>query len=86
MSKGIKLPDGVFKPENMQIEKINDQSCWLQLTLREGKNRIIRRGFEAVGHRVARSGAGSNRCICSLGNLKEGILALFDQKRDRSIA
>ena len=54
LSKGVKLPDGIFKPENMQIEKFNDKSCWIRLTLREGKNRIIRRGFESAGHRVAR--------------------------------
>jgi len=54
VTKGVKLPDGIFKPENMQIEKFNDKSCWIRLTLREGKNRIIRRGFEVAGHRVAR--------------------------------
>jgi 23S rRNA pseudouridine2605 synthase len=72
LSKGIKLPDGVFKPENVKIEKVNDLSCWLQLTLKEGKNRIIRRGFEAIGHRVAglvREAIGD----LSLGNLKEGM-------------
>jgi 23S rRNA pseudouridine2605 synthase len=54
ISKGVKLPDGIFKPENMQIEKFNDKSCWIRLIMREGKNRIIRRGFENAGHRVAR--------------------------------
>ncbi|PKN16434.1 MAG: pseudouridine synthase, partial [Deltaproteobacteria bacterium HGW-Deltaproteobacteria-6] len=51
---GVKLPDTVFKPENLNIEKINDKSTWLSLTLREGKNRIIRRGFEAAGRQVTR--------------------------------
>jgi 23S rRNA pseudouridine2605 synthase len=72
LSKGIKLPDGVFKPENVRIEKINDRSCWFQLTLKGGKNRIIRRGFEATGHRVAllvREAIGDLK----LGNLKEGF-------------
>ena len=54
ISKGVKLPDGMFKPENMQLEKFNDKSCWIRLTLRDGKNRIIRRGFENAGYRVAR--------------------------------
>ncbi|MGP8154846.1 MAG: pseudouridine synthase [Smithella sp.] len=69
---GIKLQDDVFKPENLKVEKINDKSCWLRLTLREGKNRIIRRGFEAIGHRVAhlmREAIGD----LQLGNLKEGM-------------
>lgn len=71
LGRGIKLPDGVFKPENLRIEKYNDKSCWLRLTLREGKNRIIRRGFEAAGHRVAhllREAIGE----LTLGALKEG--------------
>jgi 23S rRNA pseudouridine2605 synthase len=71
MGKGIKLEDGIFKPENLQIEKFNDKSCWLRLTLREGKNRIIRRGFEATGHRVARLIRESLGDL-SLGSLKEG--------------
>jgi 23S rRNA pseudouridine2605 synthase len=69
--KGIKLDDGLFKPENLKVEKFNDKSCWLRLTLREGRNRIIRRGFEAVGYRVAglmRESIGD----LQLGGLKEG--------------
>ena len=54
ISQGIDLPDGPFKPENLKVEKINDKSTWLTLTLREGRNRIIRRGFEAHGCYVAR--------------------------------
>ncbi|ESP62598.1 Ribosomal large subunit pseudouridine synthase B [Smithella sp. ME-1] len=71
LGKGIKLPDSIFKPENLKIEKVNDRSCWLHLTLREGKNRIIRRGFDAAGYRVAmlvRESIGSLK----LGNLREG--------------
>jgi len=71
MSRGIRLEDGVFKPENLKVEKYNDKSTWLKLTLREGKNRIIRRGFEAAGYRVAsllRESIGELK----LADLKEG--------------
>jgi 23S rRNA pseudouridine2605 synthase len=71
LSRGVKLDDGVFKPENIRSEKYNDKSCWLRLTLREGRNRIIRRGFEAIGYRVAglmREAIGDLK----LGGLKEG--------------
>jgi 23S rRNA pseudouridine2605 synthase len=71
INKGVKLPDGIFKPENMQIEKFNDKSCWIRLTLREGKNRIIRRGFENAGHRVARLVRESIGSL-TLEGLKEG--------------
>lgn len=72
LEKGIRLSDGLFKPENLKVEKINEKSTWLRLTLREGRNRIIRRGFEAIGHRVAhlvREAIGDLR----LGSLKEGM-------------
>ncbi len=72
LEKGINLSDDVFKPEHLRVEKINDKSSWLRLTLREGKNRIIRRGFEAIGHRVAhlmREAVGDLK----LGNLREGM-------------
>ncbi|PKN05413.1 MAG: pseudouridine synthase [Deltaproteobacteria bacterium HGW-Deltaproteobacteria-9] len=68
---GVKLPDTVFKPENLNIEKINDKSTWLSLTLREGKNRIIRRGFEAAGRQVTRLVRESIGKI-TLAGLKEG--------------
>lgn len=68
---GIKLPDTIFKPENLKIEKINDKSTWLSLTLREGKNRIIRRGFEAAGRKVTRLVRESIGKI-SLTGIKEG--------------
>ena len=68
---GVKLPDAVFKPENLNIEKINDKSTWLSLTLREGKNRIIRRGFEAAGRQVTRLVRESIGKI-TLAGLKEG--------------
>ena len=79
LSKGIKLPDGVFKPENIQMEKINDRSCWLRLTLKEGKNRIIRRGFEASSYRVTRLVREAVGDI-KLGNLKEGSWRYLTKK------
>ncbi len=68
---GINLPDGVFRPENITVEKINDKSTWLRLTLREGRNRVIRRGFEAAGRQVARLVRESIGSI-TLAGLKEG--------------
>ena len=79
LSKGIKLEDGIFKPENIQIEKFNDKSCWLRLTLREGKNRIIRRGFEVMGHRVARLVREAIGAV-SLSGLQEGSWRYLTKK------
>lgn len=71
LGKGIKVDGDFFKPENLKVEKINEKSCWIKLTLREGKNRIIRRGFETIGYRIAhliREAIGDLK----LGSLKEG--------------
>jgi len=68
---GVELDDGNFKPEDVRIVKVNEKSTWLSITLRSGKNRIIRRAFEALGHDVAelvRTRIGD----LELGNLKTG--------------
>ena len=54
MKQGTRLEDGDFRPEGLEIEKVNDRSCWLRLTIHEGRNRVLRRFFEAMGHPVAR--------------------------------
>jgi len=71
LNEGVSLPDGVFRPEQVRLEKINERSSWLQLTLREGKNRVIRRGFEALGRRVSRLQRQSIGPV-NVGSLKEG--------------
>jgi 23S rRNA pseudouridine2605 synthase len=68
---GVELDDGKFKPEDVRVVKLNEKSTWLSITLRSGKNRIIRRAFEALGHDVAelvRIRIGG----LELGNLKTG--------------
>jgi 23S rRNA pseudouridine2605 synthase len=54
LSGGIPLDDGWFKPLKAELEKKNTKSCWVSLTLAEGRNRIIRRAFSALGHPVVR--------------------------------
>jgi len=54
LEKGIKLEDGKFRPEAFRIEKTNRKSCWVSLTITEGRSRMIRRGFASLGHPVVR--------------------------------
>jgi len=68
---GIELADGLFKPEKFSIEKSNRKSCWLTLTIREGRNRIIRRVFESLGYSVVRLVRTSIDSI-NLADLREG--------------
>ncbi len=54
IKKGAMLEDGSFKPIWATMEKSNKKSCWVELTISEGRNRIIRRFFDSIGHPVAR--------------------------------
>jgi len=54
LQDGIKLKDGKFKPDSFHILKANRKSCWLSLTIVEGRKRVIRRVFETLGHAVVR--------------------------------
>jgi pseudouridine synthase len=54
IKNGTKLYDGDFKPLDFAIKKINPTSCWVRLIIHAGRNRIIRRFFEDIGHPVVR--------------------------------
>jgi 23S rRNA pseudouridine2605 synthase len=71
LSNGIMLDDGKFKPENCQIFKTNRKSCWITVTSTEGRNRLIRRVFESLGHSVVRL-IRTDIADISLGNMKAG--------------
>jgi 23S rRNA pseudouridine2605 synthase len=71
LEKGINLPDGRFAPLRVAIEKVNPQSTWLTLIIHEGRNRVIRRAFETMGHFVSRLIRVSFGDI-ALGSLAEG--------------
>ena len=71
LSDGIKLDDGKFKPESCHILKMNRKSCWLTVTIAEGRNRLIRRVFELLGHSVVRLIRTAISDI-SLGSMKTG--------------
>jgi 23S rRNA pseudouridine2605 synthase len=68
---GVNLEDGPFQPREVSLDKVNDRSTWLTLTLAEGRNRVIRRALEALGYhvtRLRRTAIGGLK----LGTLKEG--------------
>lgn len=71
LEKGIALPDGPFRPVDIKYEKMNEKSSWLTLTISEGRNRIIRRAFQELGHPVSRLIRTAISDL-SLGDLKKG--------------
>ncbi len=54
LSDGIELPEGRTAPSNLRFIEYHEptQSCVIEITLYEGRNRQVRRMMEAVGHPV----------------------------------
>ncbi|MFB3924535.1 MAG: pseudouridine synthase [Syntrophales bacterium] len=79
IQKGIDLEDGRFSPLEIEVERINRKSCWVRMVIHEGRNRVIRRLFEAMGHpvtRLVRVAIGE----LSLGSLKVGEFRYLKRK------
>lgn len=71
LKKGLNIGGYVTKPAEVKILKKNPHNCWLEIVIREGKNRQVRRMIEATGSKVlrlVRVGIGNVR----LGELKSG--------------
>ncbi len=54
LRKGVRLAEGVARVEDVRLKSQHKQSAILEMVLREGKNREIRRVFARVGHKVMR--------------------------------
>jgi pseudouridine synthase len=68
---GVKLEDGLQKVDSARVLDQNEQSSLVEIVLHSGKNRIVRRLFEAIGFPVldlTRKSFGPLR----LGNIKPG--------------
>lgn len=51
---GITLPDGVARCERFESEGGEGANRWYRLIVKEGRNRVVRRMFEALGLTVSR--------------------------------
>jgi 23S rRNA pseudouridine2605 synthase len=71
LQKGLELEDGRFIPDEVLMEEINPKSTWVTLKISEGRNRVIRRAFEKLGHSVLRLIRIAIDDL-QLGNLREG--------------
>ena len=71
LAAGIELQDGPFRPVRIRCERVTRDHSWLELTITEGRNRIIRRAMDQMGYgvcRLIRVKIGDLR----LGSLKKG--------------
>lgn len=71
LAKGVTLDDGPVRPDRIKVVSTSQKATLLTVSLHEGRNRIVRRMMEAVGHpvdKLARVGIGPVR----LGQLPVG--------------
>lgn len=71
LRRGVRLADGPTAPAEVVVERRLDRKMRLRVTVREGRNRLVRRMFEAIGtpvDRLSREAIGSLR----LGSLRSG--------------
>lgn len=71
LEKGVTLDDGPVKPDRVSLKTRMEAGSLLTITLHEGRNRVVRRMMDAVGHpvdRLARVAVGPVR----LGSLRVG--------------
>jgi len=52
LRQGVQLEDGRTAPAQVTVLESRPQETLIELTIHEGRNRIVRRMFEAVGHSV----------------------------------
>ncbi|MDH7576278.1 MAG: pseudouridine synthase [Bacillota bacterium] len=52
LEKGVLLPEGKTTPAHVRLLKQSGDQAWLEISLREGKKRQVRKMCEAVGHPV----------------------------------
>ena len=71
LRKGIRLEDGPVRPNQVKLVSSHGEKSLVRITVHEGRNHIVRRTMEAVGHpvrRLSRIAIGGVR----LGNLAVG--------------
>ena len=84
LARGVDLEDGTTAPAQVDLLDRMAGSALIEITIHEGRNRQVRRMFEAVGHpvaRLARTAVGPVR----LGRLKPGDLRRLSPEEVRSL-
>lgn len=79
LEKGLRLEDGPIKPDKVKLISRTDTKSLIEITLHSGRNRIVRRMMDSIGHPVRRLSR------ISIGPIRLGQLQL-GQTRDLTSA
>lgn len=74
LKKGLTLEDGPIKPDKVKLVTRAESRSMVQITLHSGRNRIVRRMFDSVGHPVRRLSR------ISIGPVRLGQLAVGETR------
>ncbi len=84
LKRGVNLEDGKAKATSARILQQREKKSWVQITVTEGRNHLVKRMFSAIGHpvlKLKRVGFGPIR----LGNLPAGQVRPLTDEEMRSL-
>jgi len=84
LRRGVKLEDGITLPARVKRVRKSENNSWIEMTIREGKKRQIRRMLEKVGHPVLKLKRVSIGPL-QLGALKPGEMRRLTQEELRAM-
>ena len=82
---GIELDDGIVRFEKLSDEGGEGYNHWYRLVLKEGRNRVVRRTFEALGLPVSRLMRVRFGIINLPSRVKRGMMAELGETEVRAI-
>ena len=83
--EGVTLDDGTAQFMSLEAGGGEGANCWYKVTLSEGRNREVRRMFEAVGHAVSRLIRIRYGAMVLPRGLKRGSFVELDEAEIRSL-
>lgn len=84
--EGVRLDDGVAQFGSIEDGGGEGSNCWYRVTISEGRNREVRRMFEAVGHAVSRLIRIRYGAMLLPRGLKRGAWMELDDRDIRSLS
>jgi len=82
---GVTLDDGVAQFSSIEPGGGEGANCWYRVTISEGRNREVRRMFEAVGHAVSRLIRIRYGAVVLPRGLKRGTFVELDENDIRAL-